>query len=203
MVLFIIPYKSPTYPFLTLCLFKNIKVVFLVCLAYYTGGLPREKKDEEKSFQAVYSSLCTGCHFISFSHSAGPCWLTFGWLSSPSAHHCYSCVFPSDVLFLPQSLTCSQLFLSSKREESKHASSSEEPQTGEYCQKNNLHNTKAFVSSPLSGRQVVAAGITWLSLWKTVGTEVSSTGKPQKQEDLCLSSKHILWDILFYLFYCI
>lgn len=150
-------------------------------------------KKEEKSFQAAYSSFCSGCLSVSFPQSGGPCWLTFGWLSSPSTHYCFPSVSPSDVLFSPQSLTCSQLW-----EESKHASSSEEPQTGEYCQKNNLHNTKAFVSSPLSGRQVVTVGITWLSLWKTMGTKVSSTGKPQKQEDLCLSTKHIIWDIVFY-----
>ena len=102
--------------------------------------------------------------------------------------------FPSDVLFSPPSLTGSQLW-----EESEHASSSEGLQTGEYCQKNNLHNTKAFVSSPLSGRQVVTVGTTWRSLWKSMGTEVSSKGKPQKQEeDLCLSTKHIIEDAVFY-----
>lgn len=142
----------------------------------------------------MYSCLYSGCHSISLPPSEGPCWLTFGWLSSPPIRHCYSSVFPSDVLSLPQSFTCSQLW-----EQSEHANSSEVPQTGEHCQKNNLHNIKAFVSSTLSGRQVAPVGITWLSLWKTTGTKVSSTWKLQKQEDTCLSIMHkILYSILSY-----
>lgn len=141
----------------------------------------------------MYTNFSSSSFSVSFSQSGSPCWLTFGWLSSPSTPYCYSSVFPSDVLFSLQSLTCSQLW-----EESKQSSPSEEPQTREYCQRNNFHHTKAFVSSLLSGGQVVTMGITLLSLWKTMGTEVSSTGMPQKQEYLCSSSMLIIWGIVLY-----
>lgn len=141
----------------------------------------------------MYSNFGSGCYSVSFSQSGSPCWLTFGWLSSPSTPYCYSSVLLSEVFFSLQSLTCSQLW-----EESRNSSSSQEPKTREYCQKNNFHHTKAFVTSPLSGGQVVTVGITLLSLWKTMGTEVSSIGKPQKQEDLCYSSKPIIWGIVLY-----
>lgn len=105
-------------------------------LAYQRGGLLRQK-EKGKSFQAVYTDSILGSYSISSSQSWGPCWLTFGWLSSPPTRHCYSSVFPSDVLFSPQSLSCSQLW-----EESKQANSSKEAQTGECCQKNRTICTK-------------------------------------------------------------
>lgn len=102
-----------------------------------------QEKGKEESFQAVYGNFSTGCSSTRFPQLRGPCWLTLGWLSS----------LPAPLLFLRLSLRCP--FSCHERsaalilwEESEPASSSEEAQSGEYCQKNNLHNTKAFVSRP-------------------------------------------------------
>lgn len=63
-----------------------------------------------------YSSFCSGCHSISFPRSGGPCWLNFGWLSSPPPH---TIVTPLSFLQMSFSrhnqLACSQLW-----EENKH-----------------------------------------------------------------------------------
>lgn len=140
-----------------------------------------QEKGKEESFQAVYGNFSTGCSSTRFPQLRGPCWLTLGWLSSPSLHHCYSSVFPSDVLFRA---TSAPLLWYSERKASRLA-----PQ-----KKHNLGSTvkrticttqKLLFPDPLSGRWVVTVGITWISLWKTTGTEVSSTSEPQS---LCVSS---------------
>ena len=111
-------------------------------------------------------------------------WMTFKSPNTPLS-------FPQMSFYSPQSLRCSRL-----GEVNKPARSSEEAQSGERRQRNNLHNTKAFVSGPLSGRWVVTVGITWIPFEKQ-RCQVQASHEKQG-EALCFSTKHIMRDVVFH-----